>query len=279
MSFIAFNRKKDSQQSQEESDILGELVSDQELKIFSKENVNQLDMVKISAGSDVYRDGERNSNIAAFATIASVALFFVLFFSMDVPGKIIKASSPRPVDSASFGPSNEQSDAVNSMSSPHVVVLQGADMTKDDLLNHLGELSSDDVQLILETIQTQQPGKIQSQAESPSSGTAASPSVDPVSSSNAEPGSALDAAVGEKSTSSGKLEGSKRLRLVQDLNSKEYKYYVAEDGDTLLLLSKAFGVSLGQLLELNGLHDADVIRAGEILLFPGDTKQPDLSGK
>ncbi|MGC6586145.1 LysM peptidoglycan-binding domain-containing protein [Paenibacillus sp. Dod16] len=274
MSFIVFNRKKESQQLQEESDILGELASDQELKIFDKENV-QLDMVKISAGNDVHRHGERNSNIAAFATIASVALFFVLFFSMDVPGKIIKASSPRPVDSASFAPNNERSDVENSMSSPNVFVLQGANMTKEDLLNHLGELSNDDVELILENIQTQQPGTKQHQSEAPTSGTAA----DSLSSSNAKPGSALDAAVEEKSTFSGQLKGSKRLRLVQDLDSKEYKYYVAEDGDTLLLLSKAFGVSLGQLLELNELHDADVIRAGEILLFPGDTKQPDLSDK
>ena len=75
----------------------------------------------------------------------------------------------------------------------------------------------------------------------------------------------------------GRVDGSKRLKLIQELNGTGYLYYVTEQGDTLIKLSNAFGVSLGELVELNGIHDADKIRAGEILLFPSDTEQPDLS--
>lgn len=77
----------------------------------------------------------------------------------------------------------------------------------------------------------------------------------------------------------GKIDGSKRLKLIADLNATGYLYYVAEQGDTLITLSEAFSVPLGQLVELNGIHDADVIAAGEILLFPKDTKQPPLQKK
>lgn len=69
----------------------------------------------------------------------------------------------------------------------------------------------------------------------------------------------------------GQVDGSKRLKLIDELNATDYMYYVAEEGDTLIKLSRAFGVPLGQLIELNGIHDADVIPAGMILLFPSDT--------
>lgn len=71
-----------------------------------------------------------------------------------------------------------------------------------------------------------------------------------------------------------RIDASKRLTLVDELNAVGYKYYVAEKGDTLLYLSQAFGVPLGQLMELNGIGDADKINAGMILLFPLETKQP-----
>ncbi|WP_078598645.1 LysM peptidoglycan-binding domain-containing protein [Evansella clarkii] len=74
----------------------------------------------------------------------------------------------------------------------------------------------------------------------------------------------------------GQIDGSKRLKLVEGLNATGYMYYVAEEGDTLIKLSRAFHVPLGQLMELNGIRDADVIPAGMILLFPSDTEQPDI---
>jgi len=66
----------------------------------------------------------------------------------------------------------------------------------------------------------------------------------------------------------GQIDGSKRLSRINELNEVDFKYYVAEYGDTLLALSQAFDVPLGQLVELNGIHDADVIPAGMIILFP-----------
>ena len=72
----------------------------------------------------------------------------------------------------------------------------------------------------------------------------------------------------------GQVHASKRLKLIADRNVASYLYYVAEPGDTLLTLSRSFKTPLGQLVELNGISDADIIRAGEVLLFPSDTKQP-----
>lgn len=72
----------------------------------------------------------------------------------------------------------------------------------------------------------------------------------------------------------GQISASKRLQLINELNAKDYTYYVAEDGDTLLALSAAFNVPLGQLVEINGIHDADVIPAGMIILFPSETVAP-----
>lgn len=74
----------------------------------------------------------------------------------------------------------------------------------------------------------------------------------------------------------GQIDGSKRLKLVEDINASKYLYYVAEDGDTLLELSQSFEVPLGQLVEINGIQDADKIPAGMIILFPEDTEQPDI---
>lgn len=66
----------------------------------------------------------------------------------------------------------------------------------------------------------------------------------------------------------GQINGSMRLHLIDELNAQGYSYYVAEEGDTLIALSHAFNVSLGQLVEVNGIHDADIIPAGMIILIP-----------
>lgn len=70
----------------------------------------------------------------------------------------------------------------------------------------------------------------------------------------------------------GKIDASKRMTLVNELNAVDYKYYVAEEGDTLIMLSRTYNVSLGQLVEINGIHDADKIPAGMIILFPLETE-------
>lgn len=71
------------------------------------------------------------------------------------------------------------------------------------------------------------------------------------------------------------IDGSKRVKLIEELNAVDYQYYVAEDGDTLLELSKAFDVGLGQLVELNGIHDADELPAGHIIILPSEVEVDD----
>lgn len=71
-----------------------------------------------------------------------------------------------------------------------------------------------------------------------------------------------------------KVDASKRLKLVSDLGSGAYWYYVAEQGDTLIGLSEAFNVPLGQLVELNGMRDADRLPAGMIILLPDEAFVP-----
>ncbi|MCL6663486.1 LysM peptidoglycan-binding domain-containing protein [Paenibacillus amylolyticus] len=290
MSFFKINRKKDPLLSQQDSDIFGESASDPDSNIVEVEHVKPLKtMLKGEfPQKEVNRAKIRQTNIASIVTIASVTLFFVLFFTLDLPGKILSAKVSQPVTAVSSVSSNDQLDTEHSPSSPHIVVLPGSDVTKDDLLSYLADMPDDDVQTLLETIQAQKNGKINSSDAGKSSsenevtsGTVSSsvsvpPSVDPDTSL----GTAQVATdIETKRLFSVQVDGSKRLRLVQDLNASDYLYYVAEDGDTLLALSNAFGVSLGQLLELNALHDADVIRAGQILIFPGETKQPELNGE
>lgn len=73
----------------------------------------------------------------------------------------------------------------------------------------------------------------------------------------------------------GQIDASKRLKLVAEINAIDFMYYIAEDGDTLLELSKSLSVPLGQLVELNGIKDADVISAGMVILVPTDMVQPE----
>lgn len=73
----------------------------------------------------------------------------------------------------------------------------------------------------------------------------------------------------------GDVNAAKRLKLVSDLGSGAYWYYVAERGDTLIALSRSFGVSLGQLVELNGIRDADKLPAGMVILLPDGVTVPE----
>jgi len=44
--------------------------------------------------------------------------------------------------------------------------------------------------------------------------------------------------------------------------------YTVKPGDTLWSISRVFGVSLSELKRLNGIHDGDLIRVGQVLLLP-----------
>jgi len=130
---------------------------------------------------------------------------------------------------------------------------QGELTSKSDILAHLNQLNETDFMVFMKAVVA----TIQQD------------------SSDAPLQSALDEAYAKaEMLYPGQIDGSKRLKLVEDLNAYDYLYYVAEEGDTLIKLSRSFHVPLGQLIELNGIHDADVIPAGMILLFPSDTEQP-----
>ncbi|MEW4425957.1 LysM domain-containing protein [Paenibacillus pabuli] len=289
MSFIKVHRKKEPPQLEQESNSIGKPApSVPDSSLFNKGAQNLGTMVKEKYpqyGNP--SSGTRHANIVSVVTIACVGLFFVLFFTTDLPGKILSASAAQPATAVTSVSGDSQLDPeAETTSSPRIVVISGANMTKEDLLTYVGDLPDDEVEMILRTFQKRSEDVTDNQiAGSPSSATEgsasaiASPSVDPVTSSASANPSPVDAAFEAEHKSASQINGSKRLKLIQDLNSADYLYYVAEDGDTLLDLSKAFGVSLGQLVEVNTLNDADVIRAGQILLFPGDTKQPDLIEK
>lgn len=93
--------------------------------------------------------------------------------------------------------------------------------------------------------------------------------------SKVKDGTVVDAYEAAEAIFGDAIDGSKRVKLIEELNAVDYQYYVAEDGDTLLELSKAFDVGLGQLVELNGIHDADKLPAGHIIILPSDVEVDD----
>lgn len=90
--------------------------------------------------------------------------------------------------------------------------------------------------------------------------------------SKVKDGTVVDAYEAAEAIFGDAIDGSKRVKLIEELNAVDYQYYVAEDGDTLLELSKAFDVGLGQLVELNGIHDADELPAGHIIILPSEVE-------
>lgn len=93
--------------------------------------------------------------------------------------------------------------------------------------------------------------------------------------SKAKDGTVVDAYEAAEVIFGDAIDGSKRVKLIEELNAVDYQYYVAEDGDTLLELSKTFDVGLGQLVELNGIHDADELPAGHIIILPSEVEVDD----
>ena len=51
--------------------------------------------------------------------------------------------------------------------------------------------------------------------------------------------------------------------------------YVVQPGDTLSLIAEIYGVTVDEIMELNGLADGDVLSAGQTLILPG---QPERTG-
>lgn len=244
--------------------------------------------------------------LSIFCGVAVVGslLLLVFFFSSGVRGNIIAARAT-PVYAETGGTTDEEKgspDLVSVLSDPHT--------TREDAAALLTRMSDEDFQAFVEQVtakgepenttnvksesivkdlhelltQGEHPGKSQimaylsgmDDAEFNAFMGAAIAAIHPDSSIAPLETTLEDAYAEAEKQYPGQIDGSKRLKLVNDLNATGYKYYVAEEGDTLIKLSRMFNVPLGQLVELNGIHDADVLPAGMILLFPSDTEQPDI---
>ncbi|MGX1266695.1 LysM repeat protein [Rossellomorea marisflavi] len=249
--------------------------------------------------------GHRMLSIFCGIVVVGSLLLLIFFFSSGVRGNII-ASRATPVH-AETGEKAEAKqgspDLVSALSDPHT--------SREDAVGLLARMSDDDFQAFVKQITEKQPpssstdpqsegvvddlhelltegdhpGKPQimaylsgmDNAEFNAFITAAIAAILPESTDVLLKTSLEDAYAEAEKQYPGRIDGSKRLKLVEDLNATDYMYYVAEEGDTLIKLSRMFHVPLGQLVELNGIHDADVLPAGMILLFPSDTEQPEIS--
>ncbi|MCR6108587.1 LysM peptidoglycan-binding domain-containing protein [Salipaludibacillus agaradhaerens] len=197
------------------------------------------------------------SGISIAAAIGSL-LFLAFFFSSDIRGnilsaKVAQAHAEQKIMATTEAPnaSHTASDILSELSDP--------DRGEEDIVTHLIDMSDEEfddfINTLIEASRPERSSDISAKDESFHM-------------------TLEDAYTEAEKLYPGQIDGSKRLKLVEDLNATGYMYYVAEEGDTLIELSRAFSTPLGQLIELNGIHDADVIPAGMILLFPSDTPQP-----
>lgn len=255
------------------------------------------------------------SGISIAAVVGSL-LFLGFFFSSDVRSNILAAKATMVHAESSGAPENTVVSSVSDSAPDLVNTLSDPNVSREEVIAHLNQMNEEDFQTFIETVtdesKTEGTGETETQSASEklydmlaqgetvgksdiiayfnemndsefdsyieSLVTAFGPEP---SSKGSESDDSLkptveDAYAEAERLHPGKIDASKRLKLVEDLNAKDYMYYVAEEGDTLIKLSRAFNVPLGQLVELNGIHDADVIPAGMILLFPSETEQPDL---
>lgn len=251
------------------------------------------------------------SKASTIAAITGLVLFLGVFFMTDIGDRIIQTKYQKHAYAATTSSTPDKSNTF------HIAILAGAKTGQADVIKYLESLSDADFEKFMKALSDEvsgsdidgiesakslfaalKAGGITSKADIIAYLKAMEPNefdafikaivtlinpeqldavTRPVHDANSLKQSLEDAYAEAEKLYPGKIDGSKRLKLIAELNAGPYLYYVAEDGDTLLALSKSFSVSLGQLVEINGIHDADVIAAGEILLFPSDTVQPDIN--
>jgi len=249
-----------------------------------------------------------------FAGATGLLVFLGVFFMTDLGDRIIASKQQSvyasSVQTAKDKGSDDLTDAVDT-NTFHIALFADGQPTKSDVLRYLESLSDAEFEQFKKAILVKitaehvehiptahtlftalQDGTVSSKADviaalqamPDTEFDALIKAIITIDNPNANPQddgvfqSSLEAAYAEaEKRYPGQIDGSKRLKLVADLNAIDYLYYVAEYGDTLLELSQAFNVPLGQLVELNGIHDADLIYAGEIILFPSDTVQPPIA--
>lgn len=255
--------------------------------------------------------GHRMLSIFCGVAIAGSFLFLVFFFSSDMRDNIIGAKTSQI--HAAQSSQSVKSDVAGVSVSDLVDALNNSAVNRDEIILQLNRMSDEEFRAFVDKVTKQSESKENAEQPSQDKvaslyerliqgeQTGKSDMIDQLNNmSEAEFNAFIDrilTAIQESSGAStevekaprgtleeayaeaerryqGQIDGSKRLKRVQELNATSYTYYVAEEGDTLIQLSRAFDVPLGQLVELNGIHDADEIPAGMILLFPFDTEQP-----
>lgn len=237
-----------------------------------------------SASDSMYEEeGTKWMVRAAGAGIAATVICSVIFFQSDIPAKIIAAQQThvfQPQTVLASGPDDAASSATDSGGSS----TEGVETPMDTLTDSKSaDGESRDVSVTIDTGTIVDAEALAAELDKMSEVhfTALAESIDMMIASDParvnlpERKSLAEAYAEAESKYPGQIDGSKRLKLVDELNAIDYTYYVAESGDTLLELSRTFAVPLGQLVEINGIHEADEIDAGAILLFPSETVQPE----
>lgn len=250
------------------------------------------------------RGSDKASTAISIGAVVVTVSCLGLFFLSDIPDKVVAAQAAKSelvantnaedishrtesdVTDDDLKDEDENSNpnvTVNGGDSYIIATLPGViqNISQDELLDQLESMSDEEydtfIQSVSELLKSDDPEAVIRQMDPDVRvyfGNAGNAN-ESVADESAE-GSVVDAyEAAEDIFGDRSIDASKRLKLIEELNAVDYKYYIAEDGDTLLELSKAFDIGLGQLVELNGIHDADEIPAGMIVVLPSETEVSD----
>ena len=258
-----------------------------------------------SRNKDTYGAATILSGIAIGGTLLGMGWFFL----GDIPGKIVSAnqavlSETVEADERDDNPYDydiaveDEDDNDNDNSGERSVTIEQGDqyimatlpgligsISQEELMTYIDDMSDEEYDKFISSVsallQSDDPDKALSEldpeikvyltGEADASGDTSSDKT----ASKVKDGTVVDAYEAAEAIFGDAIDGSKRVKLIEELNAVDYQYYVAEDGDTLLELSKAFDVGLGQLVELNGIHDADELPAGHIIILPSEVEVDD----
>lgn len=241
-----------------------------------RHNLQPLASKPVEHGLEFAHTEELGSNalkMLSIGAITAVSVCLLVFFTSDTPHNIVAArQAPPPVTQTVSGQSSDVAVASESELSLELIPgLSGVELTvdKDELVTHLVEMDDEAFtelvgRITKATTNTEIPADKAVEGES----TAVASDTAPETAENTAAKSLEEAYAEAEALFPGKIDASKRIQLINELNAVDYAYYVAEQGDTLIGLSQAFGLHLGQLVEINGIHDADILSAGEIILLP-----------
>lgn len=258
-----------------------------------------------SRNKDTYGAATILSGIAIGGTLLGMGWFFL----GDIPGKIVSAnqavlSETVEADERDDNPYDydiaveDEDDNDNDASGERSVTIEQGDqyimatlpgligsISQEELMTYINDMSDKEYDKFISSVsallQSDDPEKALSELDPEikvyltGEANASDDTSSDKTESKVKDGTVVDAYEAAEAIFGDAIDGSKRIKLIEELNAVDYQYYVAEDGDTLLELSKTFDVGLGQLVELNGIHDADELPAGHIIILPSDVEVDD----